>query len=262
MIVNLDSESGAACENKARGPGIKSIDYDRLTLGGGATLLRVVRQRRRSASSMGEGLVEVHEADGKTTGEHRLHQRRPDRQQRHAVQAGLREALKAKIDSGGYKLVGDQTVRTGTTPRSATIFEQIYTQNQGKFVGVVAANDGLGGGGIAVLTKNKLAGKVPVTGQDATDEGLQRVIARHPVRHRLQGRSSLEAQRRGGAGHRACSRATARPTRWPPARSPTPISNETVTVRASRARLGHAENIKAPFDAGLHHGREGLHHRD
>ena len=50
MIVNLDSESGAACEKKAKDAGIPSIDYDRLTLGGSAELLRVLRQRRRSAS--------------------------------------------------------------------------------------------------------------------------------------------------------------------------------------------------------------------
>src|SRR5437899_2669181 len=36
MIVNLDSSSGAACEKKATAAGIKSIDYDRLTLGGDA----------------------------------------------------------------------------------------------------------------------------------------------------------------------------------------------------------------------------------
>ena len=37
MIVNLDQESGAACLKKATDAGIQSIDYDRLTLGGGAS---------------------------------------------------------------------------------------------------------------------------------------------------------------------------------------------------------------------------------
>ena len=35
-IVNLDSESGAAIEEKAASQGVKTIDYDRLTLGGSA----------------------------------------------------------------------------------------------------------------------------------------------------------------------------------------------------------------------------------
>ena len=52
----------------------------------------------------------------------------------------------------------------------------MYAQANGNFVGVDAANDGLGGAVVAVLAKNGLAGKVPVTGQDATDEGLTRVL--------------------------------------------------------------------------------------
>src|SRR3954469_25492802 len=35
-IVNLDSDSGAAIEEKAKAQGVKTIDYDRLTLGGSA----------------------------------------------------------------------------------------------------------------------------------------------------------------------------------------------------------------------------------
>ena len=49
MITNLDSASGAAIEQEAQGKGITTIDYDRLTLGGGAALLHLLRQRRRSA---------------------------------------------------------------------------------------------------------------------------------------------------------------------------------------------------------------------
>ena len=36
MIVNLDSDSGAAASSKAKTQGIPTIDYDRLTLGGSA----------------------------------------------------------------------------------------------------------------------------------------------------------------------------------------------------------------------------------
>ena len=52
----------------------------------------------------------------------------------------------------------------------------MYTQQKGKIDGVLAANDGLGDAAIAILDKNKVAGKVPVTGQDATVEGLQNVL--------------------------------------------------------------------------------------
>jgi D-xylose transport system substrate-binding protein len=61
--------------------------------------------------------------------------------------------------------------------QAATIFEQMLTQTGGKIDGVLAANDGLGNAAISVLKKNKLNGKVPVTGQDATPQGLQNILA-------------------------------------------------------------------------------------
>ena len=41
---------------------------------------------------------------------------------------------------------------------------------------MVAANDGIADGVIQALAPRKLAGKVLVTGQDATDAGLQRIL--------------------------------------------------------------------------------------
>ncbi len=73
-------------------------------------------------------------------------------------------------------MIADQAVPDWDNTKAGTIFEQIYAAHKGQIDGVVAANDGLGGAVIAVLARNGLAGKVPVTGQDATDEGLQRVL--------------------------------------------------------------------------------------
>ena len=42
---------------------------------------------------------------------------------------------------------------------------------------MVAANDGLAGAVITVLKKYKLNGKVPVTGQDATADGLKAILS-------------------------------------------------------------------------------------
>jgi D-xylose transport system substrate-binding protein len=89
--------------------------------------------------------------------------------------SGYAGALKPKIDSGDYKLVGDQTGLWDAT-KAGTAFEQIYTQNKGNVDGVVSANDTMAGGIIARLAANGLAGKVPVTGQDASVEGLQRIL--------------------------------------------------------------------------------------
>ena len=76
-----------------------------------------------------------------------------------------------------YKNVGEQAVPDWDNDQAVTIFEQLYTQADGKVDGVLAANDGLAGSAISILEKNGVDGQVPVTGQDATVEGLQNVLA-------------------------------------------------------------------------------------
>ena len=76
-----------------------------------------------------------------------------------------------------YTVVGEQAVPDWDNEEAAVIFQQLYTAADGKVDGVLAANDGLGGAAIGVLEANGQAGTVPVTGQDATVEGLQNVLA-------------------------------------------------------------------------------------
>jgi D-xylose transport system substrate-binding protein len=52
----------------------------------------------------------------------------------------------------------------------------MFTKAKGNFVGVAAANDGLGGAVASVLAREGATKDIPTTGQDATDEGLQRVL--------------------------------------------------------------------------------------
>ena len=59
---------------------------------------------------------------------------------------------------------------------SATVFEQALTDLGGSVDGVWAANDTNAAGVITILDKNGLAGKVPVSGQDASVTGLQNVL--------------------------------------------------------------------------------------
>jgi len=60
--------------------------------------------------------------------------------------------------------------------KSASNFEQALTSLDGHVDGVWAANDTNAAGVITVLQKNGLAGKVPVSGQDASVAGLQNVL--------------------------------------------------------------------------------------
>ena len=76
-----------------------------------------------------------------------------------------------------YKQVAEQAVPGWDNQQAATIFEQMYTEADGDIQGVLAANDGLANSVISVLERNNAAGDVPVTGQDATVEGLQHILA-------------------------------------------------------------------------------------
>jgi D-xylose transport system substrate-binding protein len=175
MIVNLDSESGSACLKKAADAGIQSIDYDRLTLGGGASYY-VSFDNVVVGQLMGEGLQTCLDDMGKTKANIVFINGDPTDNNAALFKSGYEQALQPKIDSGDYVLVGDQTGKWDATV-AGTTFEQIYTDNDGKVDGVVSANDTMAGGIVARLAANGLDGKVPVTGQDASVEGLQRVLA-------------------------------------------------------------------------------------
>ena len=175
MIVNLDSESGKACLSKATDAGVQSIDYDRLTLGGGASYY-VSFDNVEVGKLMGTGLEACLDEAGKTKANIIYINGDPNDNNAALFKSGYEEALKAKIDSGDYKLVGDQTGEWDAT-KAGDAYEQLYTQNKGKIDGVVSANDTMAGGIIARMKDNGTAGEVPVTGQDASVEGLQNVLA-------------------------------------------------------------------------------------
>jgi D-xylose transport system substrate-binding protein len=175
MTVNLDSDSGAACDHKAAAAGIKTIDYDRLTLGGGASYY-VSFDNTKVGGLLGAGLQKCLTDAGKTTANIVYIDGAPSDNNAALFKQGYAAALKPQIDAGKYKLVGDQTGQWDATI-AGNAFQQLYTQNKGKIDGVLAANDTMAGGIIARLKADGVAGKVPVTGQDASVGGLQQILA-------------------------------------------------------------------------------------
>jgi D-xylose transport system substrate-binding protein len=168
-IVNLDSDSGAAIEEKAAKQGVKTIDYDRLTLGGSADVY-ISYDNSKVGALQGEGLkkclgdkdANIIYLNGSPTDNNAT-----------LFSQGAHSVLD-KVTT--YKKVAEQAVPDWDNDKAVTIFEQLYTKVDGKVDGVYAANDGLAGGVISILKKNGQNGKVPVTGQDATVEGLQNIL--------------------------------------------------------------------------------------
>jgi len=175
MIVNLDPESGAACLKKATAAGISSIDYDRLTPGGGASYY-VSFDNVVVGELMGQGLEKCLTADGKKSANIIYINGAETDNNASLFKEGYAKALKPKLDSGDYKLVGDVSGEWDAN-KAANAFDGLYSKNNGKIDGIVSANDTMAGGIIARLKANGLAGKVPITGQDASVGGLQQILA-------------------------------------------------------------------------------------
>ena len=172
MIVNLDSGTGKAVLDKAKSQGVATIDYDRLTLNGGAQYY-VSFDNVAVGTLQGEGLAKCLEAKGKKTANIVYLNGSPTDNNATLFKQGY-DGVLSKMSQ--YKKVSDQSVPEWDNQKAGTIFEQMYTQQKGKIDGVLAANDGLGNAAIAILKKNSANGEIPVTGQDATVQGLQNVL--------------------------------------------------------------------------------------
>jgi D-xylose transport system substrate-binding protein len=172
MIVNLDSGTGKAVLDKAKSQGVATIDYDRLTLNGGAQYY-VSFDNVAVGTLQGEGLAKCLEAKGKNNANIVYLNGSPTDNNATLFKEGY-DGVLSKMTQ--FKKVDDQSVPDWDNQQAGTIFEQMYTKADGKIDGVLAANDGLGNAVIAILKKNNANGDVPVTGQDATVQGLQNIL--------------------------------------------------------------------------------------
>jgi D-xylose transport system substrate-binding protein len=172
LLVNLDSGSGAAIAANAKSQGAKVIDYDRLTLKGDSDYY-VSFDNEKVGKLQGQGLVDclgdksgaaVAELNGSPTDNNAT-----------LFKKGYDSVLQPKFDDGTYKKVADQSVPDWDNQKALTIFEQMLEKASNKIDGVLAANDGLGNAAISALKQRKLP-QIPVTGQDATLQGIQNIV--------------------------------------------------------------------------------------
>ncbi|CAO3452281.1 D-xylose ABC transporter substrate-binding protein [Azospirillum largimobile] len=89
--------------------------------------------------------------------------------------AGQMEVLKAAIDRGDVKNVGEAYTDKWLPAIAQQNMEQILTKTGNKIDAVVASNDGTAGGAVAALAAQGLAGTVPVSGQDGDKAALNRI---------------------------------------------------------------------------------------
>jgi D-xylose transport system substrate-binding protein len=175
LLVDLDPGSGAAIINTAHNRGAKVIDYDRLTLGGNADYY-VSFNNETVGKLQGQGLVNCLNKGGGSKPVVAELNGSPTDNNATLFANGYNSVLGPQYSSGKFAKGPNQSVPEWDNQKALTIFEQMLQQTHNKIDGVLAANDGLANSVISALNARKLGHK-PVTGQDATAEGIQHILA-------------------------------------------------------------------------------------
>ena len=175
ILVNLDSDSAKAVQDKAAAQGVKTIDYDRLTLNGSASYY-VSFDSEVAGRLQGEGIKTCLDTAGKTQARIVFLNGSPTDNNATLFKAGYELVLRPLIDSERYTLVDDQAVPDWDRGKAGVIFQEQLLKAGGKLDAVVAANEGLGLAAVEVLEKNELNGKVCVSGQGSTVDGLRAIL--------------------------------------------------------------------------------------
>ncbi|WP_250035266.1 sugar ABC transporter substrate-binding protein [Paractinoplanes maris] len=174
VIANLDSVSGKAVLAKAKAKKIPTIDYDRLTLNGGADYY-VSFDNKEVGNLQAYGLIKCLQTKGTPNPVVAQLNGSPSDNNAHLFKEGYDIPLNVKYDAAEFTKGPEQWVQDWDPEAATAVFEQMISQAP-KIRGVLAANDGIANAVIQVLRKRKLNGVVPVTGQDATVEGLQNLL--------------------------------------------------------------------------------------
>jgi ABC-type xylose transport system, periplasmic component len=177
IIAPIDSGSAAAIEKAALAKGVKSIDYDRQVEGGVAVLYASFNGHTVGVLQ-GKGVVAGLKAKG-------LYSKKP-------VVASLwggQEDANSGLFKGGVDQVLNPLYKNGTltkgpqqyvpgwdNQKAGTIFEQMLVRQGNKINAVAAANDGLANAVVVALKAHKLK-PIPLSGQDASTQGVQNIIS-------------------------------------------------------------------------------------
>lgn len=176
ILDSLDSGTGAAIEKSAQAKGVAVIDYDRVNLNGSGSYY-ISFDNVKVGKLQGQGLQacvtswniaspQVFELDGSPT----------DNNATQFAQ-GYNSVLSPLYAAGTFKKVGEQAVPDWSNQQALTIFQQQYTAHP-NINAVLTANDGLAQSVIAALKQQHIGPKkIPTTGQDASLQGLQNILA-------------------------------------------------------------------------------------
>jgi len=169
--------NGAAIQALAKARGAKVIDYDRLTLKG-STAYYVSFNNVSVGRLQGQGIVSCLKANG-------MYSKKPVVAELHGsptdnnatlFRQGYESVLNPLYKNNTLTKGPQQAVPDWDNQKALTIFEQMLSRTGNKIDAVAAANDGLANAVISALKARQLK-PIPVSGQDATAQGVQNVLS-------------------------------------------------------------------------------------
>jgi D-xylose transport system substrate-binding protein len=168
VVVPKNADAAAPIVEKAHKKGIKVLSYDRLIANADVDLYISFDNVRVGEIQATEVLKMV------PTGNYAELLGDPGDKNSNMVHEGHMKVLQPAIDSGKIKLVVQQACDKWSGQEARRITEDALTKY--KVDAIVASNDGTAGGSIAALDAAKLAGKVPISGQDADLLNCQYIV--------------------------------------------------------------------------------------
>jgi D-xylose transport system substrate-binding protein len=177
IITDLDRGTSISIQKKFTAVGGKTIDYDRQIIGGtgsvyvtfdgnlvGRLQARGVLAGMKAKGTYGPNGVVAQLWGGPTDANAFL------------FKSGNDDILNPLFKAKKVKRGPAKFVPLWDAGKAQTIFEQMLVQTSNKIDGVVAANDGIAGAVVATL-KAKGLKPIPLSGQDATVQGVQNIIS-------------------------------------------------------------------------------------
>jgi len=170
IVVPHDAEKAAAIVQAAKRKGVPVVSYDRLIKDSPVSLYisfdNVQVGRLQAAAVLAAA----------TKGNYFLLEGAPSDNNAHQLERGQKLALQQAEDAGLITIAGESWCRQWSRPEGYEATLAALKKSDGKISGVVAANDEIAGGAIQALSERKLAGTVPVSGQDADLPAVVRII--------------------------------------------------------------------------------------
>lgn len=170
LIDPADPATGISVEKSAQAAGVQVIDYDRVNLGGSAPYY-VSFDNEKVGELQAQGLLDCLSAQGVKSNPNIIELNGGTDIDNNAV---LFKAGAHKVwDQKNIKPKVEMDVKGWDNTVAATDFQQAYTQDP-QVQGVLAANDGIAAAAIQTLKQHHQ--QIPVTGQDATVQGIQYIL--------------------------------------------------------------------------------------